>query len=68
MRGTNQLPKPPISAGITIKKIMMRPWPVTNTLYVAGLAKYCRPGSSISMRMPKERNAPTMPALKAKSR
>jgi hypothetical protein len=29
--GTIQLPKPPISAGITMKKIMMRPWPVMNT-------------------------------------
>ncbi|GJE44195.1 hypothetical protein AEGHOMDF_3382 [Methylobacterium soli] len=32
MRGTNQLPKPPISAGITMKNTMMRPWPVTKTL------------------------------------
>ena len=32
MRGTNQLPKPPMSAGITMKNTMMRPWPVTNTL------------------------------------
>ena len=30
--GTNQLPKPPISAGITMKNTMIRPWPVTNTL------------------------------------
>ena len=30
--GTNQLPKPPISAGITMKNTMMRPWPVTKTL------------------------------------
>jgi hypothetical protein len=34
MIGTNQLPKPPISAGMTMKKIMIRPWPVTNTLYM----------------------------------
>ncbi len=27
--GMNQLPKPPISAGITVKKIMIRPWAVT---------------------------------------
>ena len=33
-RGTNQLPKPPIIAGITMKNTMMRPWPVTNTLKV----------------------------------
>src|SRR5690606_29351987 len=29
MIGTNQLPKPPISAGITMKKIMMSPCAVT---------------------------------------
>ena len=29
MIGTNQLPKPPIIAGITMKKIMMRPCAVT---------------------------------------
>ena len=30
--GTNQLPKPPIIAGITMKKIMIRPCDVANTL------------------------------------
>ena len=30
--GTNQLPKPPIIAGITMKKIMIRPCEVANTL------------------------------------
>ncbi len=30
--GTNQLPKPPIRAGITKKKIMIRPCAVTSTL------------------------------------
>ena len=30
--GTNQLPNPPIIAGITMKKIMIRPCEVTNTL------------------------------------
>ena len=29
--GTIQLPKPPIRAGITMKKIMMRPCAVVNT-------------------------------------
>ena len=29
--GTNQLPKPPIIAGITMKKIMIRAWAVTTT-------------------------------------
>jgi hypothetical protein len=30
--GTNQLPKPPIIAGMTMKKIMIRPWAVATTL------------------------------------
>src|ERR1700692_4047590 len=32
IKGTNQLPNPPIIAGITMKKIMIRPCEVTNTL------------------------------------
>ena len=32
MIGTNQLPKPPMSAGMTIKKIMIRPCEVMITL------------------------------------
>jgi len=31
--GTNQLPKPPIKIGITMKKIIMKACDVTNTLY-----------------------------------
>jgi hypothetical protein len=30
--GTIQLPNPPIIAGMSVKTIMIRPWPVTNTL------------------------------------
>ena len=29
INGTNQLPNPPISVGITIKKIIIIAWPVT---------------------------------------
>jgi hypothetical protein len=29
IKGTNQLPKPPINVGITIKKIISIAWPVT---------------------------------------
>ena len=29
--GTNQLPKPPIIAGMTMKKTMIRPWAVIST-------------------------------------
>lgn len=32
IRGTNQLPKPPIRIGITMKKIIMNAWAVTITL------------------------------------
>jgi hypothetical protein len=33
IKGTNQLPKPPINVGITIKKIIKIACPVTITLY-----------------------------------
>jgi hypothetical protein len=33
IKGTNQLPKPPINVGITIKKIITNAGPVTITLY-----------------------------------
>ena len=33
INGTNQLPKPPINVGITMKKIINIAWPVTITLY-----------------------------------
>src|ERR1700753_78603 len=32
--GTIQLPKPPIIAGMTMKKIMMMAWLLKNTLYI----------------------------------
>ena len=31
MMGTNQLPKPPIMAGMTMKNTMIRPWAVIRT-------------------------------------
>lgn len=34
IKGTNQLPNPPIIIGITIKKIITKAWAVTITLYV----------------------------------
>ena len=34
IKGTNQLPKPPIIAGITIKKIIIKPCAVITTLYI----------------------------------
>jgi hypothetical protein len=32
IKGTNQLPNPPIRIGITIKKIIIKAWAVTTTL------------------------------------
>ena len=82
MSGTNQLPNPPISAGMTMKKIMMTPWPVMNTLYmflaastepspesaaeIAGNTPM--PGWASSARMATESRPPMMPATMAKIR
>ena len=33
MSGTNQLPKPPIKAGMTTKNTMIRPWAVMITFH-----------------------------------
>ena len=66
--GTIQLPKPPIIAGMTVKKIMIRPCAVTNTLKISGSPKICMPGSISSARMAMESTLPTMPPTKAKTR
>jgi hypothetical protein len=66
--GTNQLPKPPIKAGISVKKIMIRPCAVTNTLKVWVLAKICMPGSCSSSRMPIDNMPPITPAIIANTR
>ena len=66
--GTNQLPKPPIIAGITMKKIMIRPCAVANTLYSCGVGKNCRPGFCSSSRMPIDNAPPITPAISAKTR
>ena len=42
MSGTIQLPKPPIIAGITMKKIMMMAWLLKNTLYMFFAASVSR--------------------------
>ena len=68
MIGMNQLPKPPMRVGITMKNTMMRPWPVTNTLKPLPSAKYCRPGSCSSMRITTESAPPITPATIAKIR
>jgi hypothetical protein len=66
--GTIQLPKPPIMAGMTMKKIMIRPCAVANTLYSCGEGKNWMPGFCSSMRMAIERAAPIRPAMIANTR
>ena len=68
MIGTNQLPKPPIIAGMTMKKIMIRPCAVVKTLNSSGSPKICRPGYISSMRMATDRAPPMMPVQMAKIR
>ena len=66
--GTIQLPKPPIIAGITMKKIMIRPCAVTNTLYSCVWWKICTPGNISSARIAIDIKPPMMPAMRANTR
>ena len=69
--GTIQLPNPPIIAGITMKKIMIRPCAVVNTLNMCEACspwKNCMPGCCSSMRMPIESAPPIRPPMIANTR
>ena len=69
--GTIQLPKPPIIAGITMKKIMIRPCAVVNTLNRCepwSPVNSCMPGCCSSMRMPIESVPPISPPMMANTR
>ena len=66
--GMNQLPKPPISAGITVKKIMIRPCAVTIVFHSWPDVTSVLPGCSNCARMMIERTPPTRPAHTAKIR
>src|SRR5215472_5354324 len=68
INGTNQLPKPPIIAGMTMKKIMIRPCEVTNTLKVWLSWNSWMPGYISSMRMAIDIAAPIQPAMTANTR
>jgi hypothetical protein len=49
MIGTNQLPKPPIIAGMTMKKTMIRPWAVISTFHRCRLLlKSCGPAPAMA--------------------
>jgi hypothetical protein len=67
--GTNQLPKPPIKRGITIKKIIINAWAVTITLYSWLLpAKTWNPGVPISNRINIDKTVPKTPAKEPKTK
>ena len=81
--GTNQLPKPPIIAGMTMKKTMIRPWAVISTFqWCSPFVEIARcpapsgqpwlrsgcPGSASSARMMPEIAPPMIPATIAKIR
>ncbi len=80
--GTNQLPKPPIMAGMTMKNTMIRPCAVMNTFHMCSAVlissappiscahqpRYWMPGSANSTRMMPEIAPPTIPAMIAKIR
>lgn len=63
MTGTNKLPKPPISTGITKKKIIIKACAVTRTLYTCQLPdKKTEPVCDNSRRINTEINVPINPA------
>ena len=66
--GTNQLPKPPIIAGITMKNTMIRPWPVTNTLNICGVRRNLHARLCSSRRMATDSAPPMRPATTANMR
>ena len=80
--GTNQLPKPPIIAGMTMKNTMISPWAVISTFqWCAHSSKLAlpgpsgqawlriwMPGSASSARMTPEIAPPMIPATIAKIR
>ena len=60
--GTNQLPKPPINIGITMKKIMINACAVTRTLYSWALPiKNSFPGVANSSLIKKDKAVPIIP-------
>ena len=67
MIGTIQLPNPPIIAGMTMKKIMIRPWDVTRTLKKWPSISWT-PGFCNSARNQIDMVRPTRPPMTAKIR
>jgi hypothetical protein len=62
INGTNQLPNPPIITGITRKKIIMKAWAVTITLYKCeSPPRNADPGEDNSSLIKTENAVPTIP-------
>ena len=61
MSGMNQLPKPPISAGMTEKKIISSPCAVTMVFHSCPEVTMVLPGKLSCARMISDRMPPTMP-------
>jgi hypothetical protein len=59
IKGTNQFPNPPIIIGMTMKKIMIKAWAVTITLYVWS-SPMKAPGCPSSRRIRRLKAVPTM--------
>ncbi len=82
INGTNQLPKPPIIAGMTMKKIITNAWAEKNTLYkflaapsepsplmiAESTGNTCIPGDINSARIAIDSEDPITPAMTAKHR
>ena len=66
--GMNQLPKPPISAGMTEKKIISSPWLVTIVFHSCPEVTTWLPGNMSCARMISDRMPPTVPPNTAKIR
>ena len=66
IKGTNQLPNPPINTGITIKKIIRKAWAVITVLYACSPNKH--PGTASSVRIKTlievPNSPPQMPRIK----
>jgi hypothetical protein len=67
-KGNKKLPKPPIIAGITIKKIITMACAVIILLYNWLSPMYCTPGALNSILIKTEKAVPTKPENKANIR
>ena len=66
--GNKKLPKPPINAGITMKKIISIAWAVIILLYNWLSAIYCTPGPDSSNLISTENAVPSSPENNANIR